>query len=193
MPNPNQAALDFLLTRRSRPAKLMQPPVPGRADLHPILTAAARSPDHGKLEPWRFIVLERAALLRLAGAVDARARDLGLDAEKTAKGRGQFADGHLAVVVVASPKPSDKIPQIEQTLSAGAVCLSLLNAALAAGWAANWLSGWPSHDAVWCAGALGLAPHETVAGIVHIGTVAAADVPDRPRPDLDAITTWVAG
>ena len=72
-------------------------------------------------------------MLRLADLVTRRAGDLGYDSEKTEKGRKQFDAGLLAVVVVASPKPSEKIPLIEQTLSAGAVCLSLLNAALAAG------------------------------------------------------------
>ena len=65
MPSPNPQAMDFLLTRRSRPAKTLTTPAPDRDQLVPILTAAARSPDHGKLEPWRFIVLGRTALERL--------------------------------------------------------------------------------------------------------------------------------
>ncbi len=68
MPDANPAALEFLLNRRSRPAKTLGLPVPDREELTPILTAAARSPDHGKLEPWRFIVLERAALDASGGA-----------------------------------------------------------------------------------------------------------------------------
>jgi nitroreductase len=190
MPDPNQAALDFLLSRRSRPAKTLAAPVPDRSQLAPLLTAAARSPDHGKLEPWRFIVLEGAAFARLAGLVSERGAALGKTPEDIDKGRSQFDMGRLAVVVVASPRPSEKIPEIEQLYSAGAVCLALLNAALAAGWGANWLSGWPAHDAAFRAGGLGLAEHERVAGIIHIGTETAAP-PDRPRPDLAAITTWV--
>ena len=157
----------------------------------PILTAAARCPDHGKLEPWRFIVLEKAALTRLAGLAETRGDALGYDDEKVEKGRAQFRDGGLAVVVVESPVASDKVPDIEQTYSAGAVCLSLLNAALASGWGANWLSGWPSHDRVFVSEGLGLADHERVAGIIHIGTERAAP-PERPRPDLDAKTSWVS-
>ncbi len=191
MPTPNLAALDFLLTRQSLPAKTFTAPVPTRDELTPLLTAAARTPDHGKLEPWRFIVLERPAMARLAGLAEARARALGLEDEKIAKGRGQFDAGHLAVVVVASPKPSEKIPQIEQTLSAGAVCLALVNAATAAGWGANWLSGWPSQDATFAAEGFGLAPQEFVAGIVHIGTPTVTP-PDRPRPDIARLTTWMA-
>jgi len=191
MPDPNPASLDFLRTRRSRPAKTLGLPVPDRAALRPLLIAAARTPDHGKLEPWRFVVLEKPALARLAEVADRRATALGMDEQARAKGRQQFDQGQLAVAVVASPKPSDKVPPIEQTYSAGAACLALLNAALAAGWGANWLSGWPSHDRAFVTEALDLAPHETLVGFVHIGTETAAP-PDRPRPDIDALTTWVA-
>lgn len=190
MPTPNPAALDFLLTRRSRPAKTLAEPVPDRATLETLLTAAARSPDHGKLEPWRFIVLGKAAMPRLAEAVQARGLALGLDEDQITKGRSQFDQGHLAVAVIEVQKPSEKIPALEQTYSAGAVCLALLNAALAAGWGANWLSGWPSHDPHFIQSELGLAPHERIAGLIHIGTETSAP-PDRPRPDLSAITTWV--
>jgi hypothetical protein len=74
------------------------------------------------------------------------------------------------VAVVLSPKPSEKIPQWEQEMSAGAVCLSLVNACLAAGWGAGWLTGWRARHAGFCDRGLGLAPHESVAGFVHIGT-----------------------
>jgi nitroreductase len=190
MPDPNKAALDFLLTRRSRPAKTLKTPVPDREALGPILTAAARTPDHGKLEPWRFIVLEKAALTRLAEMVPARGEALGIEPEKIEKSRRQFADADLAVAVVTSPVDSEKVPQVEQLYSAGAVCLSLLNAALAAGWGANWLSGWPSHDAQFVQSGLGLAAHESIAGFVHIGTESVAP-PERPRPDLEAKTIWM--
>lgn len=191
MPERNQAALDFLLTRRSRPAKTLTAPVPDRAELTTLLTAGARTPDHGKLEPWRFIVLERPALERLAGEVMARGAARGEAPDRIEKVYRQFADSHLAVAVVSSPKPSDKIPEIEQVYSAGAVCLSLLNAALAAGWGANWLSGWACHDPEFLSVTLGVEGHESVAGFIHIGTETAAP-PERPRPDLDAITTWVS-
>ena len=189
MPDANTAVMEFLHTRRSRPAKLLQTPAPDRDGLLPILTAAARTPDHGKLEPWRFIVLEKAALTRLADAVEQRGTETGRDAEDIAKARTQFADSPLCVAVIEVQKPSEKIPAIEQTYSAGAVCLALLNAALASGWGANWLSGWPSHDPAFCQSALGLADNERVAGFIHIGTATSVP-PDRPRPDLAAITTW---
>lgn len=189
MPTPNPEALAFLHTRRSRPAKTLAEPVPSREALAPLLAAAARSPDHGKLEPWRFIVVEKAAMPRLAAIAEERGTMLGLDPEQIAKGRSQFDQGHLAVAVIEVQKPSDKIPQIEQTYSAGAVCLALLNAALASGWGANWLSGWPSHDRGFMQQALGLSTHERIAGFIHIGTQTAVP-PERPRPDVAALTEW---
>ncbi len=190
MPTPNPDALAFLLSRRSRPAKTLTVPVPDKAALDTLLTAAARTPDHGKLEPWRFIVLTKPALARLAALVPARGAALGIEADRIAKAQDQFALADLAVAVVSSPKASDKIPQIEQVYSAGAVCLSLVNAALAAGWGANWLSGWPSHDRDFIREGLGLADHENIAGLIHLGTETSAP-PDRPRPDIAAITTWM--
>lgn len=189
MPARNQPVLDFLLSRRSRPAKTLVPPVPDRAALTEILTAAARTPDHGKLEPWRFIVLGKPALGRLAELVPVRAAALGIEADRTAKAVAQFRDADLVVAVVSTPKVSDKIPEIEQVYSAGAACLALLNAALAAGWGANWLSGWPAHDRGFLTEGLGLASHEALAGLIHLGTETSAP-PERPRPDLAAITTW---
>lgn len=187
---PDAAVLDFLLTRRSRPAKTLRAPVPDRAALRVILTAAARTPDHGKLEPWRFIVLEKAALTRIAGLVAPRGAELGLEDEKIDKAVAQFATADLAVAVISAPRSSEKIPVIEQLYSAGAVCLAMLNAAMAAGWGANWLSGWPSHDRTFATAALGLGPQESIAGFIHIGTEGAVP-PERPRPDVDALTTWV--
>lgn len=184
-------ALDFLLTRRSRPAKMLSAPVPSRGELETLLTAAARVPDHGKLEPWRFVVLEKPALTRLAGEAAAYGAAQGFDEEKINKGRGQLDASPLCVAVVASPKASDKIPAIEQTLSAGAVCLSLVNAALASGWGASWLTGWISHDPGFAKQAFGLTEGEWMAGLVHIGTAGVAP-PDRPRPDLSKITTWMS-
>ncbi len=181
-------ALTFLRTRRSRPAKILTAPYPDRETLAALITVAARTPDHGKLEPWRFIVLEKPALDRLAVLARDLAAAAGADTDKAA---GQFDRSGCAVVVVESPKPSDKIPAIEQTYSAGAVCLSLLNAALASGWGANWLSGWASHDRGFISQGLGLAAHERVAGIVHLGT-GPGTLPDRPRPDTGALTQWIS-
>jgi nitroreductase len=190
MPDANPDALAFLQSRRSRPAKTLTTPVPSRDELMPIITAAARCPDHGKLEPWRFVVIEGAAMARLAELAEARGAELGLEAEQIGKGRAQFDQGHLAVAVVEVQRASEKIPALEQTYSAGAVCLSLLNAALASGWGANWLTGWVAHDRGFVEQGFGLAPHERIAGIIHIGTETSAP-PERPRPDIEGITTWL--
>ena len=189
MPTPNPDALHFLQTRRSRPAKTLTTPVPDRDTLTELLTVASRTPDHGMLEPWRFIVIEKPAMAHLADIAEARGTALALDAEQIQKGRGQFDQGDLAVVVVEVQKPSPKIPPLEQTYAVGGVCLSLVNAALASGWGANWLSGWVSHDRAFMTEAFDLAEHERIAGIIHIGTETSAP-PERGRPDITAITTW---
>lgn len=188
MPEVNQAALDFLLTRRSRPYKTLTGPAPDRAALETILTAAARVPDHGKLEPWRFVVLEEAALRRLAPIVREEGLKIGKK-EVLANAAGNVFDfAPLAVVVIETPVEDTPIPLVEQTYSAGAVCLGLLNAALASGWGANWLSGWISHARP---DLFGAKDGERVAGIIHIGTQTATP-PERPRPDVAAKTTWVS-
>lgn len=184
--------LEFLLTRRSHPAKTLGPPVPADDEIRTLLTAAARSPDHGKLEPWRFVVLQKPALDRLARLVVEIGTDQARADEDIEKQRRQYAEADLAIAVIACPRPSHKIPEFEQLMSAGAVCLSLLNAALASGWGANWLTGWAVYDERFRAEGLGLVSVEQVAGMVHIGTPTVA-VQDRPRPDIDAITTWAEG
>lgn len=188
---PRPDTVDFFLSRRSRPPKTLGLPVPDRAAMEPLLQAAARVPDHGKLEPWRFIVLERAACQRLAALTAEIGADIGRDPDALAKNVASFADAHLIVAVILSPKPSEKIPLWEQEMSAGAVCLSLVNACLASGWGAGWLTGWQSRHDAFNARGLGLGPQESVAGYIHIGTETRTP-PERPRPDLSAITTWMA-
>ena len=189
MTRPDQAAFAFLATRQSYPSKAMIAPAPDRAALKPILQAALRVPDHGKLEPWRLVVGYRDALARWADLGEARARDLGSDPVMLEKGRSQFDRSHLAVVVISAPKPAEKVPAIEQTLSAGALCLNLVNAATAAGWAAQWLTGWVAHDRAFITRAFGCTETESVAGIIHIASPG-PQAPDRPRPDLSRTVTW---
>ncbi len=182
--------LEFLLGRRSRSFLTLCQPVPSRDELRTLLTAAARTPDHGKLEPWRFIVLEKSAMPRIASELRERGKCLDKNPSLVDKACQVFEHAHLIVAVVSKPNRDAKIPLIEQTLSAGAVCLSLLNAALATGWGANWLTGFGAHDQKFREKALGLAPAETIAGFIHIGTETSAP-PDRLRPDVEAITSWV--
>lgn len=190
MPAPNPAALEFLLTRRSRPAKTLAEPAPDRKSVETILQAGARSPDHGILEPWRFLVLERAALDRLADLAENRAVELSKPDDQIEKARNSFANAPLSIAIVFSPKQSEKIPHEEQVMSAGAVCLSALNAALALGWGANWVTGWAAFDAPFLKEGLGLSESEYVAGFIHLGTETVAPA-DRKRPDLDQLVEWV--
>jgi len=180
-------SLSRLLSRRSVPPRWLGEPGPSAADIETLLTAAARVPDHGKLVPWRFILIEGEARQRL-GEVLAKAFQADnpdADAEKIAAERERFTKAPLVVAVVSRVVPHAKIPEWEQVLSAGAVCMNLLNAATALGYGASWLSGWAAFDRR-VLDALGLAPHERIAGFVHIGT--ATEKPtDRERPNLSEI------
>jgi len=187
----NSAALDFLLNRRSRPAKTLVAPAPDPMAIKIILQAGARTPDHGCLEPWRFIVLQDAALQRVSDQVAQRATALGKPPELVEKSRISFANAPVSIAVVCSPKPSEKVPEIEQVLSAGAVCLSVLNAALASGWGANWITGWMAMDRPLLDTAFNLQAHEFIAGFVHLGTESIVPQ-ERNRPDISAITDWVS-
>lgn len=188
--SPRPEVTEFLLARRSRPARTLVGPGPDRATLAPILAAALRVPDHGKLEPWRLIVLRGAALERLAGLASRLGMERGMDPDTLAKSQAMFRDAPCIVAVVATPVESPKIPEVEQVLSAGAVCLGLLNAAAAAGWGACWLSGWTARDRTFLDDGLDLAPPQWVAGYVVIGRETAVP-PDRPRPDPGSVVTWV--
>ncbi|MEE2860687.1 MAG: nitroreductase family protein [Paracoccus sp. (in: a-proteobacteria)] len=188
MDHRNDDALRFLATRRSHPPKLMTGPAPDREELTRLLTLAARAPDHGKLEPWRFIVLGRQTLDALAPSLHKAVLASGQDQAAAEKAASAFASP-VIVAVVHSPVVSPKVPDWEQVLSAGAVCLGLVNAALAAGWGAAWLTGFAALDPDFARSHLGLAAPERIAGLIHIGTRGATP-PDRPRPDIDAKTEW---
>ena len=112
------------------------------------------------------------------------------DPDKTEKEVRLWQNAPLVIVVVSAVYEGVKVPVIEQVQSAGAVCLSLVNAALASGWGANWLTNFPAfatdfHEA------LGLEDGETIAGFIHIGTQGAIP-PERPRPTLDDKVSWVS-
>ena len=181
-------AMDFLLSRRSRPFKILKEPVPEGEELERILTAAVRTPDHGALEPWRLIVIGKSAMPGICTVLRERGEALGKGASLLDRAVEVFANANLIVAVVASPDRESKIPAIEQTMSAGAVCLSLLNAALASGWGANWLTGFGAHDPEFRQRALGLSPDESIAGFIHLGT-GPDSFPDRPRPGLETLVT----
>jgi nitroreductase len=186
----NDGAVEFLASRRSHPPKLLKEPAPDQAELMRLLTLAARVPDHGKLEPWRFVVLSRPVLDRLAPILRQEVLAEGQDAAAAEKAASAFASP-LIVAVVSAPVESEKVPGWEQFLSAGAVCLGLVNAALASGWGAAWLTGYAALNAGFGQAHLGLAQGERVVGLVHLGSRGDAP-PERPRPDVSDKTTWLA-
>ncbi|MEM1383609.1 MAG: nitroreductase [Pseudomonadota bacterium] len=190
MPDPRPEVMEFLLSRRSRPAKTLGDAAPVREVMMRLLTAAARVPDHGKLEPWRFVVIEGDARSRTVEAARARGLAIGFDADRADKAANAFRMGGVIVAVVASPNPQASIPVWEQELSAGAVCLGLVNASLAEGWGANWLTGPFAREDGFLAEALGCQPGEFVAGFVHIGSETVRPA-DRPRPNVEALTHWL--
>jgi nitroreductase len=182
-------SLSRLQQRRSVPARWLGEPGPSREEIETLLTVAARVPDHGKLVPWRFILIEGDARHRLGDILAAafRADQPDADVEKIDAERGRFAQAPLVVAVVSRVVPHVKIPDWEQVLSAGAVCMNLLNAATALGYGATWLTGWAAFDRR-VLDALGLSPDERIAGFIHIGTTKEQPT-DRPRPHLADIVT----
>ncbi len=187
MTQPDTSTLDFLRSRRSYPPALMTAPGPNEAQLTDLLTLAARVPDHGKVEPWRFIVLKGAARERIASLIEAASLAAGNTPEKAEK-HGRAFQVPVVVAVVFTPVSSSKIPEWEQFLSSGAVCLSLVNAALASGFGASWLTGVGAEDDFARAN-LGLTTGERIAGFIHIGSRGESTPPERPRPDIAAKTT----
>ncbi len=182
-------ALNLLKTRRSVKPVELAGPGPSAAELETLLTVASRVPDHGKLVPWRFIVFDGDARLRAGKAIAAAFGAKYPDAKPEQvefEGR-RLARAPLVIAVVSRAAPHVKIPEWEQVLSAGAAAMSLVFAAHALGFAANWITEWYAYDRS-VLDALGLAPHEKIAGFVHIGRPA-QPVEDRPRPPLSAIVT----
>ena len=180
---PTPAVLAFLAGRRSASALTLGAPGPTPGDLEVLIRLAARVPDHGKLSPWRFIILEGADKTAFADALDALARARG--DERAAGKLGKLRTPPACIAVISSPKAGD-IPEWEQVLSAGAVCTTLLYAATAMGFGANWITDWYAYDPEACA-RLGLSGAEKVAGFILIGDQ--ADPPrERERPDPGALS-----
>lgn len=169
--------LALLSQRRSTKVAQLEAPAPSGADLDALIALAARAPDHGKLGPWRFVIFEGEGRARAGAALAAAA-----DAAQAESARMLFARAPLCVMVVASPKPSVKVPEWEQVLSAGAVCYGLLLGAHAMGYAGCWLTEWPAFDAR-ARAALGLAEAERIAGFVYLGSAAAPPL-ERGRPAI---------
>lgn len=184
--NDRSSLLSHLSTRRSGKPRDMVAPGPSDAEVAAIVDLAARTPDHGKLAPWRFVAVaadQRDALARLI--VDA------YRAERPAAGRleieamEQFATQAPALVVALfSPRDSATIPAWEQELSTGAACMNLLHAINAHGYVGGWLTGWPAYSEA-VRDAFGAAP-ERIAGFIFIGSPS-RPLDERPRPAPGAV------
>ena len=187
---PSAETLRFLARRRSAPALALTAPAPNDEETARILALAARAPDHGKLSPWRFVILRgeaKAAFVKGLEAIAARRPD----AAKADAKLGKIRVPPLTVAVVSHLVPGE-IPEWEQQLSAGSVCTLMLIAAQAMGFGANWITDWYAYDAD-ALRLLGVAEDERVAGFVQIGTAREAPL-ERVRPDLAAITReWAPG
>jgi len=182
-------ALELLKTRRSvKPIELAGPP-PSATEIDTLLTVASRVPDHGKLAPWRFIVFEGDARLKAGKTIAEVFRQNRPEAtpDQVEMEGKRLARAPLVIAVVSRAGPHIKIPEWEQLLSAGAAATSLVLAAHAMGYAASWLTEWYAYDRR-VLDAFGLAPHERIAGFVHIGRPAKPPE-DRPRPPLAEIVT----
>jgi nitroreductase len=188
--NDQSSLLTFLKTRKSASAKAMTGPGPDAAQVQDILSMAVRVPDHGKLSPWRFVVFEGEARLKVGEKFSARFLELHPDypADSIAFQKGLFARAPLVVAVVSTAALHAKIPIWEQQMSAAAVCFNMVLAAQAHGFDAQWQSDWVAYDEG-AKAAMGIAAEEKVAGIIYIGTTA-APLEDRPRPDAATLTTY---
>lgn len=186
--HPAPKTLELLLTRRSGSAKAMKEPGPSSKQLADILKAGARAPDHGKLFPWRFIVIQGKGRER-AGDILAQVMEAeGERAKQVEEERARFLRAPVVVVVVSAAREQHKIPVWEQELSAGAVCQNILIAATASGFVANWITEWYAYHPV-VKEKLGLKPGERIAGFIYIGTPA-EKLEERPRPDMEKIVSY---
>jgi nitroreductase len=176
--------LRFLALRRSAAAVTLAEPAPDADQLADLLRLATRVPDHGKLAPWRFIVLEGAGKAAFVERLEALSQDRG-DPSLAAK-LAKLKIPPLAVFVVSSLKPG-AIPEWEQLLSAAVVCTNLLYASLAMGFGANWITDWYSYDPE-AQAILGLRDGERISGCVLIGTAREAPL-ERERPDVEPLVT----
>ncbi|MEI5680288.1 MULTISPECIES: nitroreductase family protein [unclassified Mesorhizobium] len=179
--------IDFMLSRGSAPIPELREPAPSDAEIKTMITIASRVPDHGRLEPWRFIVYRGEARHRIGEELAALAekREGPLTEGRRNQELARFSRAPLVIGVVSSPKENMKIPQWEMFLSGGAAAMNLVIAANALGYKTNWITNWYS-DTEEGRRILGLAPHERVVGFIHIGSFDGT-VPERPRPDVTSL------
>jgi nitroreductase len=176
--------LAFLERRRSASAMTLAAPGPGPGAIEALLTLAARAPDHGKLNPWRFVVLSGEAKADFVAGLERIAAGRP-NATKAAAKLGKIRVPPVSIAVI-SRIVEGEIPEWEQVLSAGAVCALMIVAAQAMGYGANWITDWYAYDED-ALRLLGVEPGERVAGYIHLGTPTEPPL-ERVRPDMAAIS-----
>ena len=182
--------LKLLALRRSSSPQTLAEPAPQGAELDELLRLAARVPDHGKLSPWRFVIIRGEAKAELAQRLETLAKEQP-DPAKAAGVLFKLKTPPLCVAVISRVNEQASIPVWEQELSAGAACMTLVIATTAMGYGANWITDWYGFDPRSHA-LLGMTPGERVAGFVLIGTPAEAPL-ERARPDMATLVSeWQA-
>jgi nitroreductase len=182
-------AMELLLTRHS--ATRLAPPGPDQPALEAMLRAALRAPDHGRLRPWRFVVIpeNRREAFGDVLAHSLQAREPGVAPEELARERGKALRAPVIVVAAARMRRGHKIPEVEQIISAGAAAEHVMLAAQAMGFGAMWKTGGPAYDAA-VKQALGLDAEDAIVGFLYIGTEAGEASP-TPRPTLEGhVSVW---
>jgi nitroreductase len=182
-------AIEALLQRRS--AKALTAPAPDAGALELILASAAAAPDHGRLRPWRFIVIQGNALERFGDllADHLRRQHPNSSEESLQRERQKAFRAPMIVVVAATCTPGGKIPVIEQVLAAGAAAHNIMLAALALGFNSMWKTGGPAYDEQ-VKVALGLTATDAIVGFMYLGSEAAKPEP-APRPSWrDRVQHW---
>ncbi|HEY4241546.1 MAG TPA: nitroreductase [Kofleriaceae bacterium] len=184
-------SLDFLLARRS--AGALEAPGPTRAQIDQMLKAAATVPDHGRLRPYRFVVVEGDGRAAFGDALAACAAERRPDtpAEKLAGMRAKAFRSPTVIAIIASPKPG-KIEVWEQHATAACAGYAITLAAHALGVGAVWKSV-PFTKGRALTDLLGLTASEEMLGFIHLGTPAIPEIADRPSLDLATVTTILDG
>ncbi|WP_235837719.1 nitroreductase family protein [Chitinasiproducens palmae] len=188
--NPRRAALDVLLSRQSRWP--LVDPAPRDEDLDVIFDCALRAPDHGRLRPWRFVVVRGDARAELGEVMVELAcqREPATPREEQAWRRERAFAAPVIVVLGASVEARPGIPATEQLLSVAAAAMNMLNAAHALGYGAFWVTGPDTYDRDLHA-ALDFEPDEQVVGFLLIGSTAQPAEPvERPRRDAH-VREWL--
>lgn len=188
--NDRSTPLSLLLTRRSGRPRDMVAPGPDGEELKRILTAATRVPDHGKIAPWRFVIIPEERRDDFAAMLHAAYAEERPNAGKLeGKAIDDFAHhAPLLIAVLHRPDPSRSIPLKEQEWSAAAAAMTLEHAVHASGYVSGWLTGWAAYSES-VTKALGDAG-DMIIGFMFIGT-AAQPLVERPRPELDdVVSVW---